>query len=143
MSHALGRWEGEGTHILRQPLQWHSKSRCLDQTEGRHSADDGVLLLLRKCTLSESGCRRRSVVKYQRRTKLGKYQEVRHSVDSMRTVFWFRKGLRLHDNPALVAALEGCTTLYPVFCLDPWFVSSGKVGTNRMRFLLQARPSRS
>jgi len=56
----------------------------------------------------------------------------------MRTVFWFRKGLRLHDNPALVAALEGCTTLYPVFCLDPWFVSSGKVGTNRMRFLLES-----
>ena len=61
----------------------------------------------------------------------------------MRTVFWFRKGLRLHDNPALVAALEGCTTLYPVFCLDPWFVSSGKVGTNRMRFLLEVRPSRA
>ena len=55
----------------------------------------------------------------------------------MRTVFWFRKGLRLHDNPALVAALDGCTTLYPVFCLDPWFVSSGKVGANRMRFLLE------
>ena len=65
------------------------------------------------------------------------------SASIMRTVFWFRKGLRLHDNPALVAALEGCTALYPVFCLDPWFVSSGKVGTNRMRFLLQARPSRS
>lgn len=61
----------------------------------------------------------------------------------MRTVFWFRKGLRLHDNPALVAALEGCTTLYPVFCLDPWFVSSGKVGTNRMRFLLEVWPSRA
>ena len=61
---------------------------------------------------------------------------------AMRTVFWFRKGLRLHDNPALVAALEGCTTLYPVFCLDPWFVSSGKVGTNRMRFLLEVWPSR-
>ena len=61
----------------------------------------------------------------------------------MRTVFWFRKGLRLHDNPALVAALEGCTTLYPVFYLDPWFVSSGKVGTNRMRFLLEVRPPRA
>ena len=140
MSHALGRWEGEGTHILPQPQVAQQ-----DQTEGRHSADDAEIrkLLLRKCTRSESGCRRLSVVKYQRRTKLGKYQEVRHSVDTMRTVFWFRKGLRLHDNPALVAALEGCTTLYPVFCLDPWFVSSGKVGTNRMRFLLQARPSRS
>ena len=56
----------------------------------------------------------------------------------MRTVVWFRKGLRLHDNPALVAAIEGCSTLYPVFCLDPWFVASGKVGVNRMRFLLES-----
>ena len=76
----------------------------------------------------------------------GKLEELRHAAKlsgAMRTVFWFRKGLRLHDNPALVAALEGCTTLYPVFCLDPWFVSSGKVGTNRMRFLLEVWPSRA
>lgn len=74
----------------------------------------------------------------------GKLEELRRRLANlsvaMRTVFWFRKGLRLHDNPALVAALEGCTTLYPVFCLDPWFVSSGKVGTNRMRFLLEVWP---
>ena len=27
---------------------------------------------------------------------------------------------RLHDNPALHAALKDCDHLYPVFCLDPW-----------------------
>ena len=56
----------------------------------------------------------------------------------VRTLFWFRKGLRLHDNPALAAAITGCSALYPVFCLDPWFVSSGTVGPNRLHFLLQS-----
>ena len=56
----------------------------------------------------------------------------------MVALYWFRKALRLHDNPSLVAALEGSTTtLYPVFCLDPHFVKSGRVGFNRMRFLLE------
>ena len=54
------------------------------------------------------------------------------------TVFWFRKGLRLHDNPALAAAIGGASHLLPVFCLDPWFVSSGKVGANRLHFLLES-----
>jgi cryptochrome len=57
----------------------------------------------------------------------------------MRTILWFRKGLRLHDNPTLAAAIaSGCTHLYPVFCLDPWFVGSGTVGANRLHFLLQS-----
>ena len=54
------------------------------------------------------------------------------------TLFWFRKGLRLHDNAALLAALDGTTRLMPVFCLDPWFVASGSVGANRLHFLLQS-----
>lgn len=34
-----------------------------------------------------------------------------------------RQGLRLHDNPALLAALEGgAEHLYPVFVLDPHFL---------------------
>ena len=56
---------------------------------------------------------------------------------SSRSVIWFRKGLRLHDNPALAAAIEGASRLYPVFCLDPHFVASGAVGANRLHFLLQ------
>ncbi len=53
-------------------------------------------------------------------------------------IVWFRKGLRLHDNPALLAACEGARRLYPVFVLDPWFVNPERVGLNRMRFLLES-----
>lgn len=55
------------------------------------------------------------------------------------TLLWLRKGLRLHDNPALCAAIEGSSHVFPVFCLDPWFVASGRVGKNRMNFLLEVR----
>ena len=51
-------------------------------------------------------------------------------------VHWFRKGLRLHDNPALQASLRPGTdgnhlTLRPLFILDPWFVKQARVGQNR------------
>ena len=59
----------------------------------------------------------------------------------MSAIHWFRKGLRLHDNPALIAALKPFEgeplTLRPVFVLDPWFLKSGNVGDNRWRFLQQ------
>ena len=54
-------------------------------------------------------------------------------------ILWFRKGLRLHDNLALQKALEHQPKqLYPVFCLDPWFLDPEKVGAVRLRFLLQS-----
>ncbi|XP_063393633.1 cryptochrome-1-like [Cydia fagiglandana] len=53
------------------------------------------------------------------------------------TVHWFRKGLRLHDNPALREGLNGAVTLRCVFIIDPWFASSFNVGINKWRFLLQ------
>jgi deoxyribodipyrimidine photo-lyase len=34
------------------------------------------------------------------------------------TLLWFRRDLRLHDNPALTAALTEHDTVIPVFCLD-------------------------
>mmetsp|Transcript_30200 Transcript_30200/g.48037 ORF Transcript_30200/g.48037 Transcript_30200/m.48037 type:complete len:548 (+) Transcript_30200:499-2142(+) len=63
-------------------------------------------------------------------------------------VHWFRKGLRVHDNPALLSALEyvreynrrdkeNVMLFRPVFVLDPWFLANGKVGANRWRFLQQ------
>ena len=55
-----------------------------------------------------------------------------------RTVFWFRKSLRVHDSPALLAALERCGSLLPVFCLDPWFADSKRISTNRYNFLLES-----
>lgn len=53
-------------------------------------------------------------------------------------IYWFRKALRLHDNPALLHSLKQSSTLYPIFILDPFFVKSGNVGPNRWRFLFEA-----
>ena len=35
-----------------------------------------------------------------------------------RNIFWFRRDLRLADNPALLAAIENCDELIAVFILD-------------------------
>lgn len=37
------------------------------------------------------------------------------------SILWFRHGLRLHDNPSLLAAIEKCqqpVNFYPVFIFD-------------------------
>jgi cryptochrome len=49
------------------------------------------------------------------------------------TVHWFRKGLRLHDNPSLSEGLAGASTFRCVFVLDPWFAGSTNVGINKWR----------
>ncbi|XP_061647129.1 cryptochrome-1-like isoform X2 [Phyllopteryx taeniolatus] len=53
------------------------------------------------------------------------------------SIHWFRKGLRLHDNPVLREAVQGAATVRCVYFLDPWFAGSSNVGVNRWRFLLQ------
>ncbi|KAG8233196.1 6-4 photolyase, partial [Ladona fulva] len=57
-------------------------------------------------------------------------------------IHWYRKGLRVHDNPALLAATEKINGEYyeilPVFVLDPWIVKTMRVGPNRWRFLQQS-----
>ncbi|XP_041110949.1 cryptochrome-1 isoform X2 [Polyodon spathula] len=53
------------------------------------------------------------------------------------TVHWFRKGLRLHDNPSLRESIQGADSIRCVYILDPWFAGSSNVGINRWRFLLQ------
>jgi cryptochrome len=57
-----------------------------------------------------------------------------------RSIHWFRKGLRLHDNPSLLAACESASHFYPVFFLDPYFAKKDnyRVGINRWRFLLES-----
>lgn len=48
------------------------------------------------------------------------------------SILWFRHGLRLHDNPALLAAIEECqqpVNFYPIFIFDgesagEWWVVS-------------------
>ncbi|KAK6320020.1 hypothetical protein J4Q44_G00091270 [Coregonus suidteri] len=44
------------------------------------------------------------------------------------TIHWFRKGLRLHDNPSLKESIRGADTLRCVYILDPWFAGSSNVG---------------
>jgi hypothetical protein len=85
---------------------------------------------------------------------------VRAALCSMTTapaaIHWFRKGLRLHDNPALLDACvhaskasqsrsaRFCThahsmllQVYPVFVLDPHFAKAQYVGQLRYAFLLE------
>lgn len=52
-------------------------------------------------------------------------------------IFWFRSDLRLHDQPALAAAIQGATHLLPVVCgladePTPWGFS--RVGPHRRAF---------
>lgn len=56
-----------------------------------------------------------------------------------RTIHLFRKGLRLHDNPTLLAALESSEVVYPVYILDRKFLTSVMhIGDLRWHFLLQS-----
>eukprot|EP00127_Corallochytrium_limacisporum_P004338 Clim_evm21s158 gene=Clim_evmTU21s158 len=56
-----------------------------------------------------------------------------------KAVHWFRKGLRLHDNPALLeAAKNGTNGLYPIFCIDPHFYDQEKLASIRVKFLFEA-----
>eukprot|EP00038_Savillea_parva_P020948 m.32916 g.32916 ORF g.32916 m.32916 type:complete len:542 (+) comp4946_c0_seq1:304-1929(+) len=60
----------------------------------------------------------------------------------MSAICWFRKGLRLHDNPALSHAVAVAEqhggVVYPLFILDPTFWKGGTVGKLRAQFLIDA-----
>jgi hypothetical protein len=57
----------------------------------------------------------------------------RQDANKKHTVHWFRKGLRLHDNPSLNEGLAGASTFRCVFVLDPWFAGSTNVSINKWR----------
>ena len=53
-----------------------------------------------------------------------------------RVIYWFRTDLRLHDSPALLAALAlQPECLWPVWCWDPHYVYRARVGPNRWQYL--------
>jgi cryptochrome len=53
-----------------------------------------------------------------------------------RVIYWFRTDLRLHDSPALKAALDlDPAVLWPIFTWDPHYVYRVKGGVNRWQFL--------
>ncbi|KAF1985163.1 cryptochrome-2 [Aulographum hederae CBS 113979] len=57
-----------------------------------------------------------------------------------RAIYWFRTDLRLHDSPALKAALDlKPECLYPIWTWDPHYVYRAKVGVNRWQFLLDCQ----
>ena len=57
-----------------------------------------------------------------------------------RVIYWFRTDLRLHDSPALNAALDlKPEVLYPIWCWDSHFVYRAKVGPNRWQFLIDCQ----
>ncbi|KAI4379278.1 hypothetical protein MLD38_005596 [Melastoma candidum] len=69
------------------------------------------------------------------------------SSSSSSSLMWFRKGLRVHDNPALERAARGSASVYPVFVIDPHYMKpdpaafspgSSRAGVNRIRFLLES-----
>ncbi|KAK3674765.1 hypothetical protein LTR78_005487 [Recurvomyces mirabilis] len=54
-----------------------------------------------------------------------------------RVIYWSRTDLRLHDSPALKAALDlKPSALYPIWCWDSHYVYSSRVGVNRWQFLI-------
>ncbi|KAI1106869.1 Cryptochrome/photolyase FAD-binding domain-containing protein [Jackrogersella minutella] len=57
-----------------------------------------------------------------------------------RVIYWFRTDLRLHDSPALKAALDlDPAILWPIFTWDPHYVYRVKVGVNRWQYLLDCQ----
>lgn len=57
-----------------------------------------------------------------------------------RVLYWFRTDLRLHDSPALKAALDlKPEILYPIWCWDSHYVYHARVGPNRFQFLIDCQ----
>ncbi|KAI9663978.1 MAG: hypothetical protein M1821_007469 [Bathelium mastoideum] len=57
-----------------------------------------------------------------------------------RVIYWFRTDLRLHDSPALKAALDlKPECLYPIWTWDPHYVYRARVGPNRWQFLIDCQ----
>jgi cryptochrome len=54
-----------------------------------------------------------------------------------RVIYWFRTDLRLHDSPALKAALDlpNIEAFWPIWTWDPHYVYRARVGVNRWQFL--------
>lgn len=53
-------------------------------------------------------------------------------------IHWFRKDLRLHDNPALLEALSECRVFYGLYIFDPASAREAPVSANKWQFLLES-----
>ena len=54
----------------------------------------------------------------------------------MRGLVWFRRDLRVHDDPALSAAVEECEVVVGVFIFDEPLLRSGIFGSACVNFML-------
>lgn len=54
----------------------------------------------------------------------------------MRGIAWFRRDLRVHDNPALSAACEECDGVIPLFVFDEPLLQSHEFGSACVNFML-------
>jgi len=52
-------------------------------------------------------------------------------------IVWFRRDLRVHDHPALRAALDSGDTVVPVFCFDDGLLGGRHASGPRTQFLLE------
>ena len=60
----------------------------------------------------------------------------------MTALVWFRRDLRVHDHPALRAALDAHERVVPVFCLDDRLLHGRHASGPRTQFLLESpRPT--
>ncbi|HEY2440605.1 MAG TPA: deoxyribodipyrimidine photo-lyase [Solirubrobacteraceae bacterium] len=55
----------------------------------------------------------------------------------MTALLWLRRDLRLHDHPALRAALDNDETVVPVFCFDDGLIRGRHASGSRTQFLLE------
>lgn len=53
----------------------------------------------------------------------------------MRGIVWFRRDLRVHDNPALTAACQGCDEVIPLFVFDEPLLRSHEFGSACVNFM--------
>ena len=53
-------------------------------------------------------------------------------------IAWLRRDLRVHDHPALTAALGEADTVIPVFCLDDRLLGGAHLCARRVRFMLES-----
>jgi deoxyribodipyrimidine photo-lyase len=56
----------------------------------------------------------------------------------MTALLWLRRDLRIHDHPALHAALEAADSVIPVFCLDERLLRGRHQSASRTQFMLEA-----
>lgn len=53
-------------------------------------------------------------------------------------IMWFRNDLRLHDNPALHAAVQENDAVLPIFIIDSSLMKGGASSSNRNKFLYES-----